>query len=941
MKRLHSRIISLLLAIILISLVSVPVLAGPERTALEVVRVESEMDSDGGKSVWVPVETRNENKFDLSWMIKDHPCWDNAYTKSESIKHNGNPNDPTKNHVVLSEAAQQIRFFGYDSYPFMDMCYNDDLILGLTSVEFTLETLLEGTRSFHVLSETGFLFNGKLINDTYTGYALILKVPKNSDSATNKAHLALYYLKNEVMRYDSVPYPKDLPTPLFIFDEKIYPTENHKYDVKVTRDPQNGGFTIEVDKDGHPLDEYTEKSPENSNPEFGFYTGYFSHGCNLLTRIYYENVKIEVADNKQGSVVIDKWVDGEFILDWVKKQKYAIDYYARLMQFSLYKVDYYGASFANQIPISGPTQLGLDGKIHFDNCITQPGWYAINETLSRIGLTIFEQMPPLYIYIDDSLNYDGTIGNLNYYGDPLIIVSQAGDSKITMPNGGKVCNVMNKSGSLPLPVVDLWKTNMVGYKDSSRTFNDFFCKYAKFIWDTEDTFQYGVSGSTIIANIELNITEQQINNGVTLNFACDNAAIIDIIRDDQFARVKPIAWTQASFENRPIKITDLSYNNFDGTAWQKIESVKLDSRYLRPGRNIIQISAANSAKTYYTGTPNDEYNNENNPCGLVFQIEASGVVFENRTKPPSDYVCEVEMGGNTDRFFSLDDALATIGKGNTATVRLLKNIDYMKNEIYPAAALTINGRRDITFDMNGYNLNVVNTGSGYGLSVLDGSIVRMFEESSGEFNITGGYSGVSVVGKGSEATVTSSTGTGKCDSVSAYSAKSFVCGIYVDSYACATVIKDVMLKRDDSLTQLVGYGAYAGIGSKLTVVGNVIGDDYGAVYAEGGTIYIKGNAKAGNVRRGYGAAMADNKDGLADCDSVIGGAIGSVTIDGFLTRISGIYVRVGGLFKNEGDYTITSTKPGYYTYDISGLKNTPSVWVKTPWSTQDSAFREE
>ena len=627
MKKLPSRFLSLLLAAVLIILIPTVTSAGAERASLEVddersieapdsasVRASSEVDDeieDINASLSIPVQTRFENAFGLSWMIKDHPGYDTAYTQARSAQYNYGV--ATENHVVLDEEHQQIRFFGYNIPPYLDMCYNNDCILGLSYVEFTLSP---EQMDFHVLRETGFLFNGRLDGDKYTGYALILKVPQAYGTA---ATLSLYYLENEVLNYDNFNPGSHLLVKQF--QAGISVNSKVKYHIVLVRDPYaNGAFTITITGSNglseFPIGSFTENDPKISDPEFGFFTGYYQHNCSSLTRIYYEGLKIET-DDHNGDVIIDKWVDGESILTWIRKNEYDLDDIISLLQFDLYETTGNGNPLGLHVATGS---LWPDGKIHFNNCITHPGWYAIVETLIGNGQVIFEPQPALYIYIDESLNFTSA---------PLSIVSRAGDPKISL-SGGQVFEVLNDPGTGIPNIVDFWKTNMVD-------FNKYFSQDAKFIWDAEDTFQYGVSGSRITVIVDLNVTEQQIRDGVTLSFACDNAAIINIDKITAPQPLAPIAWSTVAFTSpRPIVFTDLSWRNFIGEmeAWSKIESLTLTKEDgLRPGRNRIRIDAANSRQTQNTGTPNDGYNRSNNPCGLIFQIDAPGVVFENKTKP--------------------------------------------------------------------------------------------------------------------------------------------------------------------------------------------------------------------------------------------------------------------------------------------------------------------
>ncbi|MDR0491878.1 MAG: hypothetical protein LBH28_11610 [Oscillospiraceae bacterium] len=613
--------------------------------------------------------------------------------------------------------------------------------------------------------------------------------------------------------------------------------------------------------------------------------------------------KVDVGTVNGGSVVIEKWVDGLQYLKWGETPgPGAVDLkkLAGLLYFELYKVTGYGAPFKPP-PIAG-VYLDENGMIKFENCITSAGWYVIVETLIDEAGKIFERPAPLYFYIDESLNFYGS--------DPLHIVSKEDDDRIWLL-GGEVVEVANV-GNTGIPyIVDFWKNNMTD-------FNKYFSKDAKFIWDTGDTFVYGTSGSLITVYIDLNVTAQQIRNGVTLNFACDNAAIIRTINAG--IDKNPVAYTREAFAPpRKIEFNDLSDKNFIGgeEAWSEIESLDDISRYLRPGHNLIQIQAANSARTPEflkpTGTPNDWYDETNNPCGLIFQLDGSGTVFENNTKKPG-YVCEVRKGGDPPKeYFSLDAALETISPDEVASVRLLTNIDYIKDVAEPKAALEIDGKRDITFDMNGYNLNIVNKGSGRGLNVLESSSVRMGKKESGEMNVTGGSCGVFVAEWG-KATVTNCTGRG-----SKY-------GIYVGDNASAEVKKDVTFETNDSALITQGCAAYAGKGSELAIGGNVNAKGTTAigVYADGGHITVQKDVNAGKLIGKNGAAQAYN--------------LGTVIVNGVIRWQSGTYITVDGITKEIGDYVIEPDYPTYYTYKNKGISSV--VRVSLRWTAESIAQLE-
>ncbi|NMA26029.1 MAG: hypothetical protein GX936_10260 [Clostridiales bacterium] len=106
---------------------------------------------------------------------------------------------------------------------------------------------------------------------------------------------------------------------------------------------------------------------------------------------------------------------------------------------------------------------------------------------------------------------------------------------------------------------------------------------------------------------------------------------------------------------------------------------------------------------------------------LVFTLSQPAFAAEN--------VCEIEGGTS---YPTLDGALAAVKNGET--IRLLGNIDY-------DGGLVIDGA-DITFDLNGYTLNV-NNSTGTGIKVRNGGKVECINwGTKGSFNVTGYEYGV-------------------------------------------------------------------------------------------------------------------------------------------------------------------------------------------------------
>ena len=228
-------------------------------------------------------------------------------------------------------------------------------------------------------------------------------------------------------------------------------------------------------------------------------------------------------------------------------------------------------------------------------------------------------------------------------------------------------------------------------------------------------------------------------------------------------------------------------------------------------------------------------------------------------------IVETETGYST-----LDEALAAFETGQT--IQLLGNINY-------SGGIVITDKT-VTFDLNGYNLNVVNPAEGdspeatSGLCVIgqDGNAgLTLLGE--GEFNVTGTLYGVYVQAypeKTASATVTNATATA-ADTDDAWG-----CGAYAGGEnATITVLEDA------TATGAGGNGATGNSLGSVTVKGNVIAtaenvfeDEYGwyraAVEAwDDGEVVVEGHV----------TATGDNSIGVlaaGSCVTVLGDVTGVV-----------------------------------------------------------------
>jgi len=320
-------------------------------------------------------------------------------------------------------------------------------------------------------------------------------------------------------------------------------------------------------------------------------------------------------------------------------------------------------------------------------------------------------------------------------------------------------------------------------------------------------------------------------------------------------------------------------------------------------------------------------------------------VFVTVTQDVGLYVCEIDNAGVTTKYGALATALDEVLAGET--LRLLRSITYNDG---------ISLDFDLTLDLDGYDLNVLNeAASGIGLEV-DGATLTLVS-GGGEFNVTGEEYGV-YVSNGGVATVTNAVGTGDSSPIA--------CG----AFATDTDSK-LEVTGDAKSTGATGYGAYAinggyikagsatatalgGIavragdtGSKVEITGDAVGVLVGAyAYAEG-VVEVNGTAKGtgtvsegvnastgGYIKAGYaiGTLSGVHVIGATTVVEVTGDVTGDigvdasdgaqVTIDGEILG-SSQYVLLQSVLFSFGDNEAVSTKPLYREY----TDGTSTVWV--------------
>jgi uncharacterized repeat protein (TIGR02543 family) len=323
------------------------------------------------------------------------------------------------------------------------------------------------------------------------------------------------------------------------------------------------------------------------------------------------------------------------------------------------------------------------------------------------------------------------------------------------------------------------------------------------------------------------------------------------------------------------------------------------------------------------------------PTELGGSDYATSVVFVKAAS--SDMVCEI----GEDQYATLGEALIAVKDGET--IKLLQNIIHTDPITWD--------KKQINFDLGNYDLLLdLSTNDSFdpALTVEGGGKIHLIGTGTGEFNvrkdsntailIRGANSGatihnveltnygtaVNIIGDGGIITVKGSIKAEKGNGVNtnAKNVKVTVQGdITAGQYGINTAANpDVEVTVNGDITvidpkpedleklQLRGIWAYGG--TSVTVGRNVIvrGADCVGVFAEGGTINVKGNV----VSSGIGAKAKRNYPY----------GNGAVTIDGSLSA-GNPFIVVGDTEKTAADKTEPTTKPGFLTYS-DGVSN---VWI--------------
>ncbi|MBU7006034.1 S-layer homology domain-containing protein [Phosphitispora fastidiosa] len=197
-----------------------------------------------------------------------------------------------------------------------------------------------------------------------------------------------------------------------------------------------------------------------------------------------------------------------------------------------------------------------------------------------------------------------------------------------------------------------------------------------------------------------------------------------------------------------------------------------------------------------------------------------------------DSVCQI---GET-TYGTFDAALAAVNDGETIT--LLDNIEH-------SSQITVTGK-GITFDLNGFTLNVTNA-AGTAVEVGSGGEVALTGE--GDFNVSGNGNYVHGIyaHDGGKATVTNAT-VSSYRGHSAYAAGGGIIEVTGNASASGTHCRAAQadgagsaVTVRGSATSVNSQGVFATDGGSITVTGDVTGH-YSGAYADGAAITIGGNA---------------------------------------------------------------------------------------------------
>ena len=257
---------------------------------------------------------------DVDWALRaEYPGYDTAYTEAVSAQYNGTA---VPNHVVAQDG--DVSFFGYNGGEYTDAVFSGTNFKSRGNAFI----LTPSNMNFHTFSESGYLFNGEMkVSSTknsaekydikYTGYALVLTVTRDESeegdlNLNSTADLQLYYFENVLCNQSDVPSLPLSSDDIFAIDytkrreegtrtlistikTNIRNLDSTPFRVNTEINPDTRAFKVYVDGAIRAnVSEDEVKGGKYGSQGFGFYTKYFWHACDVLTRINYEEVTVNI-----------------------------------------------------------------------------------------------------------------------------------------------------------------------------------------------------------------------------------------------------------------------------------------------------------------------------------------------------------------------------------------------------------------------------------------------------------------------------------------------------------------------------------------------------------------------------------------------------------------------------------------------------------------------
>ncbi len=270
------------------------------------------------------------------------------------------------------------------------------------------------------------------------------------------------------------------------------------------------------------------------------------------------------------------------------------------------------------------------------------------------------------------------------------------------------------------------------------------------------------------------------------------------------------------------------------------------------------------------------------------------------TPPGPGDICAIVDGagpGTDVGYANLDDAIAAVPTGGSSqtVIKLLDNITHTDQ-------VNINDK-NITFDLNGFNLVILNKISVSNYSYVDYT-------GAGEFRVhltltihdaDGPMQGALVTGNSTLILTGVEVTDNRTATGGGTSAVAFQC-----SYDSVGVVNGSV-----KATGRLSVGAFSNRSSTITINGNAEADYCSLQASMNSEIIINGNVISGD----WGAYAAEES---------------TVTINGTITSVPAHYVNFGTPTRTIDEFESITTKLGYFTYADYAPYNNATIWVKGP-----------